>query len=196
MLSIRNEMPLPKVADVDARILRAAESCVKDFGIDRVTLAEVARRARVSRPTIYRRWPDVHALLAALLTERVVGILRLEPSQGLTREGIVNRSVAVVARLRHDDVVSAVLQSAPELAMRYISERLGTSQLHLISVLARDLKDAQAGGSVRGGNSQQMAAMMMLIAQSAVHSAKMVAPILDEQALDAELSRALHAYLA
>ncbi|HEX5142619.1 MAG TPA: helix-turn-helix domain-containing protein, partial [Mycobacterium sp.] len=162
MLSIRNEMPLPKFADVDVRILRAAESCVKDFGIDRVTLAEVARRARVSRPTIYRRWPDVHALLASLLTERVIGILRLESSQGLTREGIVNRSVAVVARLRHDDVVSAVLQSAPELAMRYISERLGTSQLHLISVLARDLKDAHGGGSVRAGDPHQLAAMMML----------------------------------
>jgi AcrR family transcriptional regulator len=195
MLSISNDMPLVPITEVELRILRAAESCVKDFGIDRVTIAEVARRARVSRPTLYRRWPDIHAILATLLTNRVIGILHAEPSQGLNRAGIVNRSVAVVARLRHDDLVSAVLQSAPELAMRYISERLGTSQRRLIAVLAHDLAVAQTEGSVRAGDPHNLAAMMMLIAQSAVHSAKMVEPILDEQQLDAELATALNAYL-
>ena len=62
--------------DVDDRILRAAESCVQDFGLDRVTVAEIARRARVSRPTVYRRWPDVYAILAAMFTRRVINILR------------------------------------------------------------------------------------------------------------------------
>jgi AcrR family transcriptional regulator len=196
MLSISNDMPLVPLTEVEIRILRAAESCVKDFGIDRVTIAEVARRARVSRPTIYRRWPDVHTIVASLLTDRVMGILQAEPGQGLNRAGIVNRSVAVVARLRHDDLVSAVLESVPDLAMRYISERLGTSQRRLIAILAHDLAAAQAEGSVRAGDPRSLAAMMMLIAQSAVYSAKMVEPILDERQLDAELATALNAYLS
>jgi AcrR family transcriptional regulator len=49
MLSISN-------ASVQDRILAAAASCVVDFGVERVTLAEIARRAGVSRPTVYRRW--------------------------------------------------------------------------------------------------------------------------------------------
>lgn len=195
MLSIGNEKPLVRLTELDTRILRAAESCVRDFGIDRVTIAEVARRARVSRPTIYRRWPDVHAIVATLLTHRVIGILNAEPSQGPSRAGIVNRSVAVVARLRHDELVSAVLDSAPDLAMRYISERLGTSQLRLISVLARDLEAAQKEGSVRAGDPHALAAMTMLIAQSAVYSAKTVEPMISEDELDAELTTALNAYL-
>jgi len=184
-----------KSADAGQRILRAAESCVKDLGIDRVTVAEIARRARVSRPTIYRRWPDVHAILAALLTEHVIAVLRGLPDGGDDLDGIVGRVVLVSARLRHDELVNSVLHSAPELAMRYISERLGTSQLVLIDVLAKDLKAAQIGGSVRSGDSRQMAAMVMLMAQGAIQSARMVGPILDEAALDAELGYLLERYL-
>jgi AcrR family transcriptional regulator len=63
MLSMSNVAP-----DTGARILRAAASCVIDFGVDRVTLAEIARRAGVSRPTVYRRWPDTPSIMSALLT--------------------------------------------------------------------------------------------------------------------------------
>ena len=50
MLSISNDVSV----DVGDRILTAAASCVRDFGVHRVTLAEIARRAGVSRPTVYR----------------------------------------------------------------------------------------------------------------------------------------------
>ena len=63
MLSISNAG-----LDIGERILAAAASCVVDFGVDRVTLAEIARRAGVSRPTVYRRWPDTPSVVAALLT--------------------------------------------------------------------------------------------------------------------------------
>ncbi len=181
--------------DVDDRILRAAESCVQDFGLDRVTVAEIARRARVSRPTVYRRWPDVYAILAAMFTRRVINILRDVPGGPAERESIVDRSVAAVARLRHDPLVDAGLRWAPEMALRYLSERLGPGQLALIEVLAVDLSKAQAVGSVRDGDTRQMAGMMMLIAQSAVQSARMVSPILDEDALDAEFTYVLNRYL-
>ena len=181
--------------DVDDRILRAAESCVQDFGLDRVTVAEIARRARVSRPTVYRRWPDVYAILAAMFTRRVISILRDVPGGPAEREAIVDRSVAAVARLRHDPLVDAGLRWAPEMALRYMSERLGPGQLALIEVLAVDLSKAQADGSVRAGDTRQMAGMMMLIAQSAVQSARMVSPILDEDALDAEFTHVLNRYL-
>jgi len=58
---------------MDDRILEAAAYCVTAYGVERVTLAEIARRARVSRPTVYRRWSDIRSVLAALLTARVVG---------------------------------------------------------------------------------------------------------------------------
>ena len=78
MLSISN-------APVEVRILTAAASCVIDFGVERVTLAEIARRAGVSRPTVYRRWPDTRSVLAALLTRHITDALDDVPGRGRGR---------------------------------------------------------------------------------------------------------------
>ena len=191
MLSISNDFS----PDLGDRILDAAASCVLAYGVDRVTLAEIARRAGVSRPTIYRRWPDTQALLAALLTARIVGVLRDVPSQGRGREALVERIVGVAERLRHDDVIMSVFHSAPELAMVYIAERLGTSQQILINAVAAELEVAQRDGSVRAGDPRQLAAMCLLITQSTIQSAQIVEPILDADALAVELAHSLNGYL-
>ncbi|MGH3633347.1 TetR/AcrR family transcriptional regulator [Mycobacterium sp.] len=187
MLSISNV----SVAD---RILAAAASCVVDFGAERVTLAEIARRAGVSRPTVYRRWPDTRSVLAALLTDHITATLREVPLHGQGRVALVDRIVAVAERLRGDDLVMAVLRS--ELAMVYITERLGTSQQMLIDALAENLRAAQRDGRVRPGNPHRLAAMVLLITQSTIQSGKIVRPILDGDALAAELRYSLNGYLS
>lgn len=192
MMSISNDDGGESLAD---RILDAAASCVLAFGIERVTLAEIARRAGVSRPTVYRRWPDTQSILAALLTARVTRALVDVGERGVGRADLVARMVAVAQRLRQDEIVMSVLHTAPELAMVYIAERLGTSQQILIDALAGQLKLAQEHGSVRAGDPRQLAAMCLLITQSAVQSAQMVAPILDAEALAVELRHALNGYL-
>jgi AcrR family transcriptional regulator len=191
-MSISNDDGGESLAD---RILDAAASCVLAFGIERVTLAEIARRAGVSRPTVYRRWPDTQSILAALLTARVTRVLVDVGERGVGRTDLVARMVAVAQRLRQDEIVMSVLHTAPELAMVYIAERLGTSQQILIDALAGQLKLAQEHGSVRAGDPRQLAAMCLLITQSAVQSAQMVAPILDAEALAVELQHALNGYL-
>src|SRR6202044_1244743 len=104
MLSISNAP-----VEIGDRILAAAASCVVDFGVDRVTLAEIARRAGVSRPTGYRRWPDPRSVRAALLTRHITAALVEVPARGSGREALVERVVAVAERLRRDELVMAVL---------------------------------------------------------------------------------------
>jgi AcrR family transcriptional regulator len=191
MLSISNDSS----STIGDRILEAAAYCVVAYGVDRVTLAEIARRARVSRPTVYRRWPDTRSILAALLTSRIVGVLDEVPSRGVGREALVERIVAVALRLRRDEVIMSVLLKAPDLAMIYIAERLGTSQQILLDAVASDIKLAQEEGSVRTGDQRQLAAMCLLITQSTIQSGQIVAPILDADALDVELAHSLNGYL-
>ena len=192
MLSISND----DAVDVGERILDAAASCVLALGFERVTLAAIARKAGVSRPTVYRRWPDTRSILAALLTARIVGAWRNVPDAGVGREALVRRAVAVAARLRHDEVITEVLHRAPELAIVYIAERMGTSQQVLVDVAAQEIKAAQDAGSVRPGDPRRLAAMCLLITQSTIQSARMVEPILDDDALATELAHALNGYLA
>jgi AcrR family transcriptional regulator len=189
MLSISNAP-----VETGDRILAAAATCVIDFGVDRVTVAEIARRAGVSRPTVYRRWPDTRSVLATLLTRHITAALDDVPVRGSGREALVDRVVAVAEHLRSDDLVMGVLRS--ELALVYIAQRLGSSQQMLIDALADDLRAAQRGGSVRAGDPRQLAAMVLLITQSTIQSAEIVRPLLDADALAAELAYSLNGYLS
>lgn len=181
-------------SDTGERILAAAASCVVDFGVDRVTLAEIARRAGVSRPTVYRRWPDTRSIVADLLTRRVSDAMREAPLLGEDRESLVRQIVTAADLLRRDRLVMSVLHS--ELAPTYITERLGTSQRMLIDTLADRLRAAQRHGSVRAGDPVRLATMVLLIAQSTIQSAQIVRPILDTDALATELAHALNGYLS
>lgn len=190
MMSISNAE-----VNIGDRILDAAASCVAAYGIDRVTLAEIARRAGVSRPTVYRRWTDTRQILAALLTTRVIGVWRDVPSLGRGRAALVERIVAVADQLRRDELIMSVLRSTPELAITYITECLGTSQQVLIDAAASEIEAAQRDGSVRAGDPRQLAAMVLLITQSTIQSAPIVRPILDDDALARELTHSLNGYL-
>src|ERR1700760_2311120 len=175
MLSISNAG-----LDVGERILEAAASCVVDFGVDRVTLAEIARRAGVSRPTVYRRWPDTPSIVAALLTQRITAVMQDAPLLGEDRESLVRQIVSVANLLRRDELIMSVMHS--HLAAIYITERLGESQRMLINALADRLRLAQRHGSVRAGDPLQLATMVLLITQSTIQSERIVRPLLDADA--------------
>lgn len=192
MLSTSND----EQAGVGERILDAAASCLIALGVQRVTLAAIARRAGVSRPTVYRRWPDSRSVIAALLTARITDAWTQVAAPGTGRKALVDRIVAVAQRLHGDEVVMEVLHHAPDLAIVYIAERMGTSQQRLIDLAAAALAAAQADGSVRAEDPRRLAAMCLLITQSAIQSAQIVAPILDEDALAAELTYTLNRYLS
>lgn len=183
-------------APIEKQVLDAAATCVVDFGFARVTLAEIARRAGVSRPTIYRRWPDTTSVLTSLLTQRITDAADQIPAQGPSREHLVARITTVVELLRRDAVIMAVLRTAPEVAIVYITQRLGTSQHLLIDAIETGITRGQQHGSIRAGNPRQLAVMVLLTAQSALQSGFLVESIIDSDDLAHELTYMLNGYLA
>lgn len=58
-------MSRPRDPDLDRRILHATRELIDEIGASDVTIDEVARRAGVGRPTVYRRWATRAELLFA-----------------------------------------------------------------------------------------------------------------------------------
>lgn len=182
---------------VDRAILDAARACVAEFGVRRTTLTEVARRAGVSRPTVYRRWPDTGSLVADLLVRELREIIAgAVPAAGNARERLVGAIVGGGATMRQNPLFAKIFRADADLMLTYVFERLGRNQRALLELFADGIREGQADGSIRAGDPQRMAGMVLLIAQSAVQSAGTIAPVLDFEHLDTELAYALHAYLA
>jgi len=180
----------------DDRILDAVRACVAEFGVKRTTLAEVARRAGVSRPTIYRRWPDTRTLIAELLNREIVESIAPPTRTDVdARAQLVAAVVEVVAAIQANVLFDKLFRTDTDLMLTYVVERLGRSQRDLIKHFALAIARGHRDGSIQPGDPTEMATMLLLIAQSAVQSGRMVAGHLPGDRLRRELTRVLDGYL-
>ncbi len=63
----------PRSEKARVAILRAARALLAEGGPGAVTMEAVAARARVGKPTVYRWWPDRHAVAMAALMDTAAG---------------------------------------------------------------------------------------------------------------------------
>ena len=180
--------------DTESAILDAALAEVLAHGIRRTSASEIARRAGVSRQTLYRYWPDVQAMLAALVTRELFAVIA-HGNQASTLEGLTDDLVETADLIRALPLVDRLRQTDPELFSRYILERLGTSQRGIHREIARRLRAGQEAGFVRAGDPDRLAAMLLLIAQSAIQSAPLVEEWLPPSEWKHELRAAVSGYL-
>lgn len=184
------------MTDTETAILDAALAEVVAHGIRRTTVSDIARRCGVARQTLYRYWPDAQSVFAALVTREVLALMPASGERAASLDELVAALVRTADRVRAMPLVDRLRDTDPELFARYILERLGTSQRAILALLATRLADAQSVGMVRGGDPAALAAMVLLIVQSAVQSAPLVAEWLDQEGWRVELAHALRGYLA
>lgn len=194
--SVATEAPRTEVTQtVDDQVLDAARSCILEFGVRRTTLAEIARRAKVSRPTVYRRWADTRAVVSSLLTREIGSVMPSFEAGAEAREQLASAVSVVADRVRLHPLFVKILRSDPDILATYILHRLGTSQSLIIDALAPILESGQRDGSIREGQPVHMATVLLLMVQSAVQSAEMVAGRIPGDVLVAEFAYAVDAYL-
>src|SRR5215218_7567376 len=155
--------------------LHAARDCILDVGWRRTTLTEVARRAGVSRMTIYRTWADMPQLLGDLMTREWGGVvadsLAEEDTDAPTVERLVGDIVGTVRRLRENELFVRIVDLDPELLLPYLLSRRGRSQDAILDLTVAAIRDGQAAGTIRAGNPVAIARGLLLAAHGHVLSA-------------------------
>lgn len=172
--------------------LDAARACILDVGWRRTTLTEVARRAGVSRMTIYRTWPDMPRLLADLMTrewgELVVGTTDAYEGTVPGPEQVADAMVRAVKALRDNELFVRIVELDPELILPYLLARRGRSQDLVLEVLVTAILAGQQAGTVRAGDAQAIGRALLLAVHGFVLSAQtMIDDDVTEPVLDSEL---------
>lgn len=190
-----SESALPVWDELETRLLEAAADLIASRGTRGFTIAELAREARVSRPTIYRRWPGTDEVVrAALLRQTVSIIVRMSPDVR-TRQELVAEVMRFSELFRGDRVFGRLLDREPEVFTQYSLERIGSSQRAMLRWLEAAIARGQAGGTVRQGAPRDMSVMLLLIVQSAVLSRQAVSSLIGASEWNLELTRAVEGYL-
>ena len=194
MSSLRNN---PRAGDQPRdSYLDAARDCILDVGWRRTTLTEVARRAGVSRMTIYRTWTDMETLLGDLMTREWTGVVQAAVAAEDPRRGAVERMVegivGTVRNLRDNELFVRIIELDPELILPYVLSRRGRSQDLILGITTEAIRAGQATGDVRDGNPVALARGLLLAAHGFVLSAHtMVDDEVTEAELDTELATLL-----
>lgn len=194
MTSIRN------IDRSEDRYLDAARECILATGWKRTTLTDVARRAGVSRMTIYRTWPDMQTLLADLMTREWGGVVAEVAAAGAGGSVLERLSAGVsrtVAALRSNDLLRKIVEVDPEMLLPYLLQRRGRSQDNILDLLVPLVEEGQADGSVRSGDPVLLARSMLLAGHGFTLSAEtMTDDARSVEAYDEQLRVLLERFLA
>ncbi|MFB9680147.1 TetR/AcrR family transcriptional regulator [Streptosporangium vulgare] len=143
------------------RVLDAARAAVLAVGVRRTTLTDVARRAGLSRMTIYRHWPDVRTLVADLMTREWVRV-----ADRFATGDPVTSAVAVVGALRGHPLWRKIVEVDPELLLPYLLDRRGASHEAMLALVEAAIVRGQEEGTVRPGDPARLSRAVLLTAQS------------------------------
>jgi AcrR family transcriptional regulator len=183
----------------DDPLLDAVRECVLAVGVRRTTATDVARRAGVSRMTLYRRFPDIQSMIAALMTREFTGLVRdaagAHESLSPARARIAAGAVEGAQRICANPLWQRIIDVDPELLLPYVTQRLGGVQEAGLAIIAAQLRAGQADGSVRDGDPDELARTIELVLRGHVLAARAVDDHTRERTA-AELRRMLDGYLA
>ncbi|MGI9156879.1 MAG: TetR/AcrR family transcriptional regulator [Marmoricola sp.] len=185
-------------------ILDAAREALLAVGWRRTTLTDVARRAGVSRMTLYRRWPDMGGLLGDLMTREwaaaMTRVTQESHAGGSLLEQVKHGVVHVARAIRDDELFAKIIQVDPELLLPYLLERRGRSQELVLVLLEPLLREGQQRSEIRAGDPALLARTLLLTAQGFTLSVQTMtesgtAGTLTERDFETELGVLVQRYL-
>jgi len=140
-----------RAAELRDRILDAAAACLMEAGLDARLHAQIAQRAVVSRPTVYKYVGDQDAVVAALLereldrfVEAVLPRLHVGASDDLVAE-LIDGVVLIVDYARAHELLQTFLRDHPEIILPALTTGSDAVLDQVLGVFEKPLGAAIAG---------------------------------------------------
>ncbi|WP_328718224.1 TetR/AcrR family transcriptional regulator [Streptomyces sp. NBC_00247] len=160
----------PPSDELSEQILDAAREQFMTFGLRRSTVDDVARRAKVSRVTVYRRIGNKDALVAACLLReyrRFVGEVDEAVSElPSVEDRLVTGFVAVLRHVREHPLIGGLLRLEPEVMLPFLTVDSGPAFLAMRDFLTDRLQHAQRMEGRPATDSAPVAEVMVRITVS------------------------------
>ncbi|MEE1748114.1 MULTISPECIES: TetR/AcrR family transcriptional regulator [unclassified Streptomyces] len=152
------------------RILDAAREQFTTFGLRRSTVDDVAKRARVSRVTVYRRIGNKDSLVSACLLREyrrfVVEVDEAVAALPTTQDRLVEGFAAVLRHIREHPLIGGLLRLEPETMLPFLTLESGPAFLAIRAYLADRLRDARRAEGRPASDPTPVAELMVRITVS------------------------------
>lgn len=178
---------------VAAGIRDAARAEFELVGIRRANMIDIARRAGVSRTTLYRRFPDRESLVEAVAAQETeAAFIRINSEvaeQHSAADGLVCIFVASVRELRSNAILRRLQETEPEVLL-HIASVTGRGLLGLgRRFVLEHLDHWQREGSLPAGDLAPAAEVLVRLIASVFLTPEGVIPVDDEAKAAAFLRR-------
>ncbi|MEU9618721.1 MULTISPECIES: TetR/AcrR family transcriptional regulator [unclassified Streptomyces] len=152
------------------QILDAAREQFMTFGLRRSTVDDVAKRARVSRVTVYRRIGNKDSLVSACLLREyrrfVVEVDDAVAALPTTEDRLVEGFAAVLRHIREHPLIGGLLRLEPETMLPFLTLESGPAFLAIREYLADRLRHARRAEGRPDSDPAPVAELMVRITVS------------------------------
>lgn len=185
----------PEPEPMARRILDGALEQFSDTGLTRTTMDDVARRAGLSRVTIYRRFESKQALIEAVLVRecrRCLAALDAAVGELATVEERIVTGFAFALRFaREHPLVGGLLRIEPEVILPYLTVSSGMALGLVREYLATRLLRGPGSGSLSEADVRPIAELMARITVSFVIGEHSCIPLRTDEQIRAFAQRYL-----
>ena len=146
--------------DTATRILEAAEQCIRQWGLRRVSMGDVAQAAGLSRGSVYNHFQDRDTLIDAVLeraADRFVASSEASVRRRRTLAGQVAEAAAFI-RSHGDDPSLTLTPGEGPLLASLLTARVDGLVARWVAFWLPYLEDAERRGEVRAGLDRPRAA--------------------------------------
>ena len=158
---------------ITMRVLDAAEDCLLEYGYKARLHARIARRAGLSRPTVYKYVGDQPAIVQKTLKREFVRLWRrVDFSGGPLNQRMVDAIVGVVQSARRSPLLHKALTECPEQVMPYLTMNAQPFVEQTVAILTPRLPP-QFNSTALGEWAYRVAALLVVTAS--------VVPTTDDQ---------------